>query len=263
MTEFTQKQDRIKALLAESHLDALLLQRVSSFAWATCGASSYVNTATTDGAASLLVTPAGRYLFTTNIEATRIEQEEKLVEQGWEFRAAPWHANNDAVAQLTRGLKLGAMDRTPARSIYRVRSRDSASICCPKKASGSAHWAACAPRRWMVRCAPSTPARPSIKSQDCWLTRRKAVARNLSSTSSPPTSAFSNSAIRCPPTKSSNVTRCWCLCGRKWGLVCSITRFVHFGKLSDEVRRKTEATAQMDATFIAATRPGQIARTNL
>ena len=47
------------------------------------------------------------------------------------------------------------------------------------------------------------------------------------------------------------------LCGRKWGLVCSITRLVHFGALSDEVRRKMQATAQVDATFIAATRPGQ------
>ena len=80
MTEFTQKQVRIKALLAERHLDALLLQRVSSFAWATCGAASYINSAATDGAASLLVTPSGRYLITTNIEATRLEQEEKLVE---------------------------------------------------------------------------------------------------------------------------------------------------------------------------------------
>jgi antitoxin VapB len=47
------------------------------------------------------------------------------------------------------------------------------------------------------------------------------------------------------------------LCGRKWGLVCSITRLVHFGKLPDEVRRKMEATAKVDATFLVATRPGQ------
>jgi len=47
------------------------------------------------------------------------------------------------------------------------------------------------------------------------------------------------------------------LCGRKWGLVCSITRLVHFGTLSAEVHRKMQATAQVDATFIAATRPGQ------
>jgi len=46
------------------------------------------------------------------------------------------------------------------------------------------------------------------------------------------------------------------LCGRKWGLVASLTRLIHFGPLPQEVRRKQEAVAQVDATFIAATRPG-------
>jgi Xaa-Pro aminopeptidase len=46
------------------------------------------------------------------------------------------------------------------------------------------------------------------------------------------------------------------LCGRRWGLVCSLTRLVHFGPLPDELRRKAEAAAQIDAALIAATRPG-------
>ena len=47
------------------------------------------------------------------------------------------------------------------------------------------------------------------------------------------------------------------LCGRRWGLVCSLTRLVHFGPLPGELRRKAEATALVDATLINATRPGQ------
>jgi antitoxin VapB len=82
MAEFSQKQDRIQALLTERKLDALLLRRVSSFAWATCGAASYVNTATTNGEAALLITSSDRYVITNNIEATRLEQEEKLKDQG-------------------------------------------------------------------------------------------------------------------------------------------------------------------------------------
>jgi Xaa-Pro aminopeptidase len=46
------------------------------------------------------------------------------------------------------------------------------------------------------------------------------------------------------------------LCGRRWGLVCSLTRLVHFGKLSDDLRRKQHAVAKVDATFMSATRPG-------
>ena len=43
MNELDLKLGRLRALLAERQLDALLLRQVSSFAWATCGAASYVN----------------------------------------------------------------------------------------------------------------------------------------------------------------------------------------------------------------------------
>jgi antitoxin VapB len=48
------------------------------------------------------------------------------------------------------------------------------------------------------------------------------------------------------------------LCGRKWGLVCSVTRLVHFGKLPAELEQKQEATARVDARLIQATRPGRV-----
>ena len=47
------------------------------------------------------------------------------------------------------------------------------------------------------------------------------------------------------------------LCGRKNGLVASITRLVHFGPLPDELRQKSIALASIDANFIAATKPGK------
>jgi antitoxin VapB len=47
------------------------------------------------------------------------------------------------------------------------------------------------------------------------------------------------------------------LCGRKAGLVCSITRFVHFGLIPDAVRKKMEAVARVDAALISGTRPGR------
>jgi Xaa-Pro aminopeptidase len=47
------------------------------------------------------------------------------------------------------------------------------------------------------------------------------------------------------------------VCGRKWGLVCSITRLVYFGHLPAELRRKAEVVARIDAAYISTTRPGQ------
>jgi antitoxin VapB len=46
------------------------------------------------------------------------------------------------------------------------------------------------------------------------------------------------------------------VCARRWGLVCSATRIVGFGKPSPELRRKHEACVYVDATFIASSKPG-------
>ena len=46
------------------------------------------------------------------------------------------------------------------------------------------------------------------------------------------------------------------LSGRRRGLVCSISRLVHFGPLPDDLRRRIEATAQVNAAYIAHSRPG-------
>jgi antitoxin VapB len=44
--------------------------------------------------------------------------------------------------------------------------------------------------------------------------------------------------------------------GRREGLVCSLTRLVHFGALDDDLRRKMEAVAEVDAAMIGASQPG-------
>ncbi|PJF33090.1 MAG: peptidase M24, partial [Candidatus Thermofonsia Clade 1 bacterium] len=47
------------------------------------------------------------------------------------------------------------------------------------------------------------------------------------------------------------------LCFRKDGLVISLTRLVHFGAMPDELRRKAEACARVDARLILGTQAGR------
>jgi len=257
MTEFNQKQDRIQALLAQRKLDALLLRRVSSFAWATCGAASYVNTATTNGEAALVITPSGRYLITNNIEAPRLEQEEKLAAQEWEFRVAPWHQARDTVAELTRGLRLGADGPYPgatdlADDLARLRAkftpeegerfRELGRLCA--EAMDSA-----------VRAV-----RPGqTEYQIAGMLAHEAESRGVQAIVNLIATDERIFAFRHPLPTAKKLERyaMLVLCGRRWGLVCSVTRLVHFGRLPDELRRKAEAVARVDATFIAATRPGR------
>jgi antitoxin VapB len=257
MTEPDRRQKQIESFLEERDLDALLLQRVSSFAWATCGAASYVNTATTFGEATLIITPAGRYVITNNIEATRLEGEEGLVEQGWEFRAGPWHEGQDTITELTRGLKIGADVPYPGTTdisaeLARLRSvlsaeeverfRTLSSVCA--EAMDSAIRA--------VRPGQTEYQIAGLLANEAGGRGAQAIV-NLIATDE----RIFSYRHPLPTDKELERYAMLVLCGRRWGLVCSITRLIHFGPLPDELRRKSEAVAQIDAAFIAATRPGR------
>jgi Xaa-Pro aminopeptidase len=257
MTEFNQKQDRIQTLLAERKLDALLLQRVSSFAWATCGAASYVNTATTNGEAALLITPSGRYLITNSIEATRLEQEEKLTTQGWEFRVVPWHEAQDTVAELTRGLRLGADGpHSGATDLSGDLARLRANLTPEEGERFRALGRLCAE----AMDGALRAVRPGqTEHQIAGFLAHEAESRGAQAIVNLIATDDRIFAFRHPLPTDKKLERyaMLVLCGRRWGLVCSLTRFVHFGQLPDDLRRKAEAVAQVDATFIAVTRPGQ------
>lgn len=257
MTELELKLDRINNLLAQHHLDAVVLQRVSSFAWATCGAASYVNTATTNGAASLLLTPAGRYVIADNIEATRLKQEEQLEAQGWEFHIAPWYEANDAIARLARGLKLaadtsfsGATDLSDDFARLRAtltheegdRYRVLSGVC--------AHAMNTAIRA--VRPEMTEYEIAGVLGCEAQALGAQPIV-NLIATDE----RVYRFRHPLPTEKKMDRYAMLILCGRRWGLVCSITRLVHFGRLPDELRRKAEAVARVDAALITMTRPGR------
>lgn len=257
MTELENKLQRIQNLLTERQLDALLLRRVSSFAWATCGAASYVNTAASNGEATLLITPSGRYLITNNIEATRLEQEEKLAEQGWEFRVAPWHEANQAIAELTRGLRLGADTPYPgatdlSAAISRLRTN-----LTPEEGQRF--------RELGQLCAQAMDS--AIRAVRPGWTEYQIAGRLAQEAESRGVQAIVNLIATderifrfrhpLPTDKVLDRYAMLVLCGRRYGLVCSITRLVYFGRLPEDIRRKAEAVARVDAAFIAATRPGQ------
>jgi hypothetical protein len=89
ISEMSGKLGFLRELVVRHTLDAILPQRVSSIAWATAGASADVKVARSDAEASLLITGKNQYLITNNIEATRLEKEEELASQGWDFHVTP------------------------------------------------------------------------------------------------------------------------------------------------------------------------------
>jgi Xaa-Pro dipeptidase len=87
-------------------LEALLLRRSVNFAWYTDGADNRVDHASPFGVADVLVTPDSEYIFTDNIEAPRMREEQT---PNFEVIEHPWYGDEaGAVRDVVGDLSLGA-----------------------------------------------------------------------------------------------------------------------------------------------------------
>ena len=256
MTEIELKIAQLRALLAERNLDGALLRRSGNFAWLTSGAASYVNIAADTGAASVLITQDASDVITNNIEAPRLEQEEDLSALGFRIVAAPWYQSNVAAEKLLGPLRLGADIPQPGAVDL---SADLARLRCTLMPGEVTRF-----RELGKLCAAAMDeaihrVRPGMTEFEiAGLLANATFARgalpivNLIATDE---RIF---RYRHPLPTGKKLARyaMLVLCGRKYGLVASVTRLVHFGPLPAAVRRKAEACARVDATLIARTRPG-------
>jgi antitoxin VapB len=251
------KHQRVIEILEKHNLDALLIQQIANFAWVTNGAASYINTAATNGVGQLLLTRDARYLIADNIEAPRFEQEEGLKAQGWDFQIHRWDLPSEALPKLTAGLRLGADvpypdavdlsgELTIARSyldaVEQDRFRKLSALCAAAMDEA-------------IRAVKPGMNEFEIAALLSAATQKRGVLPvvNLIATDE----RIYNFRHPLPTDKVMDKYAMLVLCGRQAGLVCSLTRFVHFGALPDELKRKAEAVAYLDAAMIAATRPGK------
>jgi len=257
MNEISLKLNYLRDLASSHALDGILLQRVSSLAWATGGASAFVNIARSDAEASLLVTRDQQYLITNNIEATRLEKEERLTSQPWSFQISPWYEMEHSIQRLAQGLKLGADGEYPggmnlSKEIARLRANLNVEEgqrflalgqLCAQAMEATAQ--AVHPGQTEYEIAGLLAGETERRGMQC-IVNLIAVDERIYNFRHP-----------LPTDKKLNRYIMLILCGRRWGLVCSLTRLIHFGELPAELRHKADAVARVDATMIAATRPGR------
>jgi Xaa-Pro aminopeptidase len=256
MNELELKLARLYDLMETKNVDALCLSRASSFAWIAGGASSYINTASDYGAAQVLITKDQRSILTTNIEAPRIGGEEGLAAAGWEIVAEPWYEAPKALADRTADLTVGSDDGSIGLDL-----------------GGEVGWlrTLLTPpeidrfRTLGARCAEAMNAairnvRPGMFEHEiAAILAKEAQQRgvqaivNLIATDE----RIFNYRHPLPANKQMEKYAMLVLCGRRQGEVCSITRLIHYGPLSDELRLKMEAVALIDATTVVKTRPGR------
>jgi Xaa-Pro aminopeptidase len=81
-------------------LGALLLRRPMNFAWYTNGGDNRVDHASPLGVADVLITLDAEYIFTNNIEAPRMREEQTL---GFEVVERPWYGDEAAAIREVVG----------------------------------------------------------------------------------------------------------------------------------------------------------------
>ena len=256
--EIAEKERRVREFLGRHDLGGALFLKQSSFAWMTCGGDNHVTLAGDRGASSLLVTREAKYVLADRIEAARMMEEEALEDQGFHLVTYEWH-EADPIAEA-RMLCPGPLvfdvgmpgDRPElAPELHKMRwsllLQEVERYREVGKLAGEAMQAAClrVERGWSEHEIAGVLAKEMMDREIIpYLVLVAADERIYQYRHAIPTG------------KRLDKHAMLVICAEKWGLIVSLTRFVHFGAVPSELRKRQLAVARIDAAFIAGTRPG-------
>ena len=256
--EIQEKERRIGEFLRAKGLQALLLKRQANFSWLTGGGLNLVGITTEVGAASLLITKKGKTVISNNIESPRMTAEEKLEDQGYLVLSFPWYEEREAsvVREIVGKGILGCDVPFPdavvlTEEIARLRYSLTAEELVRYRWLGERVSAAL---EKTVNATVQGEKESEVVGRLCnglWRDRIDPVT--LMSAADERISLF-----RHPIPTEKKVERILMVSvnARKGGLIVSLTRFVHFGKMPPELKKRYEANVWIDCVFMAATRPG-------
>ena len=257
--EIAAKKERVRGLLTERGLDAVYLKTQSNFSWLTAGGLNVVGITMEIGVAGLLVTHEREYVVCSNIEAPRMLREEKLEEQGYELRSFPWYADREQeiVRELAGGKSIGADFNFPgaknvAASVARLRYSLLPAEIERYQELGRLASRAIEETARTVRPGDKECAVVGRLAERLWGERLDYITTFCAADER-------ISEFRHPIATEKLVGKRAMLCvnARKWGLIVSLTRFVQFEPVSDELRRIYDANVRIDCTLMANTIPGR------
>lgn len=260
--EAAEKLARLRERKGRRGARAAVLGRAANFAWLSGGGRSFIAVTAETGAAWLVVDEHAVTVVANNIEAARLREEE-LAGLDWEVRSCDWwepgglarlarELTGDPAGVLADGTVPGAIDgsadlaelRTTLGQAERTRA------AAVGRDTAEALEAACR------NCRPGETefALVGRLAAECYARGIEPVVHLAA--------ADGRAALRRHPLPTEAPVRQYALvaaCGMRGGLVVSCTRLVHFGPPSDDLRRRWQACAAVDAAMISATRPGATA----
>jgi Xaa-Pro aminopeptidase len=260
--EIKEKERRVREFLRSKNLKALLLKRQANFSWMTCGGLNLVGITTEVGATSLLIIEKAKFVISNNIESPRMTEEEGLTKQGFIVKTFPWYEDQEVsiVRELIGEGPLGS--DVPFQNAIVVaddvaRLRYSLTPEEVERYRWLGEKVSLALERTMIAGRPGEKESEVVGRlcSEIWKDRIDPVT--LMSAADDRVFQFRHPI---PTERRIEKYLMVSVIARKWGLNVSLTRFVHFGKLTQELKEKYEANVFIDCTFMAHTRPGIPAR---
>lgn len=254
--ELERKHQKLVEWIKSEKVAGVLIRRNENVAWITGGAVELrVLTPAETGVASLLVTAEGkRYYFTTENEAPRLHDEE-FGALDFEPVVFPWYGDETAAAAAKLAGGPLASDTplagaAPA-NLFPLRASLSETEIARYKWLGAQTAAATAESLKKVEPGMTEYDLEAMTAAN--LLKRGILPSVYLYAADERIYKYKHAVARGASVKSYAMLN---LCSRKWGLAISITRFVHFGKLPDELGARFKSAAQVNAALLDATRPG-------
>ena len=251
------KWERFKNFLKERALDGFLINKVSNFSWFTGGKINYVGLHTEIGVCKLLITENKIYYLTNNIEYPRISEEE-LRNFNFEPIIENWYEENfvDRIRKL--GCKLvGAdiRDYFPTFVPFNIEKLHFPLL--PEEIERYKELGKEVSKIMTEVCNEIKLGESEIEiagrlSEKLW--RKNIVPVVLLIASDERIEKYRHPI---PTEKKVEKYVMVVLCARRHGLIVSLTRLVHFGKLPDELKKKHISVCKVDASFINNTKKGE------
>jgi Xaa-Pro aminopeptidase len=263
--EIAEKTERLTRMLAAEGLGGVVLVAQPNFAWLTAGGNSGIDTSREQGACALVVGADGRrYVLASRIEMARMLEEElagtdfEPVEFGWEEDKASPTFLADLAAKVVGGsaplgsdLPIGpsvkAIDGAISRRRYQLTPPELERFRGLGRDAGE------------VLGAVARSLTTGVTENE--IARRVSDATAARGMRSVVTLVAADERIakfRHPVPTEKRWERVVMLvtCARRQGLVASLSRIVCAGEITDDLRRRMNASARVNAELLAATRPG-------
>jgi Xaa-Pro dipeptidase len=254
--EAQEKERRIHAMLAELGYDSLIITRRDNFAWLSCGGRAVVAHTVPDSPVFLVVTPEEKYAVGLSIDLRRTMDDE-LAGQGYQPLSLPSFGQTPAEAALEAAQGKvaadspipGADDIGPAvTALHEPFTREEMErYAAVSLESGQilhelAHWVEPGMTERQV-FAHTWKLYLERNFEGCCMFVGSDERIRLYRHAVPSDKPIEKAVLLAPATS-------------KWGLHMPVSRMVYFEEPPDDIRRRFDAVATMQAAMVSNLRPG-------